>query len=159
MMTDLARLHQFILRRLSSSANCLVVPACDLLAGKKGASLKEALAAFSSWGTVHGPTASYTRMALVFGKSAPATPVVPKAAAQQLKRQRADSSTYYESGSESGQPIPALASFRTSFRQPSLRGFSRGGTRGSGSGSGNPFLCGFKRGSFDGGRGRGGRGK
>jgi hypothetical protein len=164
MMADLARLHQFIRRRLSSSANCMVVPACDLLAGKKGASLEETLAAFSSWGTVHGPTASYTRMALTlvdsyFGKSAPAAPVVPKAASQQLKRQRSESSTSYESGSESGQQIPALASFRTSFRQPSLRGFSRGGTRGSGPGSGNPFPRGFKRGSFDGGPGRGYRGK
>jgi hypothetical protein len=90
MMADLARLHLFIQRRISSSANCLVVPACDLLAGKKGASLEEALAAFSTWGTVHGPTASYTRIALAlvdgyFGKSAPAAPVVPKAASQQLK--------------------------------------------------------------------------
>jgi hypothetical protein len=166
MMADLARLHQFIQRRLSSSINCTVVPACDLLTGKKGASIEEALAAFSSWGTVHGPTASYTRMALAlvdgyFGKPAPAAPVVPKAASQQLKRQRSESSTSYESGSESGQPIPALASFRTSFRQPSLRGFSRGGSRGSGPGSGNPFPRGSKRGSFDGdgGRGRGYRGK
>jgi hypothetical protein len=174
MMADLARLHQFIQRRLSSSPNCTVVPACDLLAGKKGASIEEALAAFSSWGTVHGPTASYTRMALAlvdgyFGKAAPAAPVVPKAAGQQLKRQRTESSTSYESGSESGQPIPALSSFRTSFRQPNLRGFSRGGSRGSGPGSGNPFprgsgnpiQRGSKRGSFggDGVRGRGYRGK
>ena len=104
-----------------------------------------------------------------FGKAAPAAPVVPKAAGQQLKRQRTESSTSYESGSESGQPIPALSSFRTSFRQPNLRGFSRGGSRGSGPGSGNPFprgsgnliQRGSKRGSFggDGGRGRGYRGK
>jgi hypothetical protein len=108
MMADLARLHQFIQRRLSSSANCLVIPACDLLVGKKGASLEEALAAFSSWGTVHGPNASYTRMALAlvdsyFGKTTPAAPVTPKTATQQLKRQRAES----ESGSESGQPCRA----------------------------------------------------
>ncbi len=165
MMVDLACLHQFIQRRLSSSANCLVVPACDLLAGKKGASLEESLVAFSSWGTVHGPNSSYTRMALAlvdsyFGKTAPTVPTVPvvsKAATQQLKRQRAESSTSYESGSESGQPIPALSSFRTSSRQPSLRGFSRGGSRGSG--SGNPFPRGFKGGRFDGGRGCGSRGK
>ncbi len=90
-----------------------------------------------------------------FGKAAPAAPVVPKAASQQLKRQRSESSTSYESG----QPIPALASFRTSFRQPSLRGFSRGGSRGSGPGSGNPFPRGSKRGSFSGDSGRGYRGK
>ncbi len=122
-MADLARLHQFIQRRLSSSANCLVVPACDLLAGKKGASLEKALAAFSSWGTVHGPNASYTRMALAlvdsyFGKTAPAAPVMPKAATQQLKRQRAESSTSYESGSEAGQPIPALSSLRLPVASP-----------------------------------------
>jgi hypothetical protein len=89
--------------------------------------------AFSSWGTVHGPNSSYTRMALAlvdsyFGKTAPTAPTIPvvsNAATQQLKRQRAESSTSYESGSESGQPIPALSSFRTSSRQPSLRGFSR----------------------------------
>jgi hypothetical protein len=95
MMADLARLHQFIQRRLSSSANCLVVPACDLLAGRKGASLEEAQAAFSSWGTIHGPNASYTRIALslvdsYFCKTAP---VLPKTAIQQLKRQRGESST------------------------------------------------------------------
>jgi hypothetical protein len=36
MMADLARLHLFIQRRLSSSSNCQVIPTCDLLAGKKG---------------------------------------------------------------------------------------------------------------------------
>jgi hypothetical protein len=81
-----------------------------------------------------------------FGKTAPAAPVTPKAATQQLKRQRAESSTSYESGSKSGQPIPALSSFRTSSRQPNLRGFTRGGSRGSG--SGNPFPRGYKRGSL-----------
>jgi hypothetical protein len=55
MMADLACLHQFIQRRLSSSANCLVVPACDLLAGKKGASLEEALGAISSWARSTAP--------------------------------------------------------------------------------------------------------
>jgi hypothetical protein len=154
MMAELARLHLFIQRRLSSSSNCQVIPACDLLAGKKGASLEEALAAFSTWGTVHGSTASYTRMALAlvdghFGN----TPPPP----QHLKRQRVESSTSYESGSESGHPIPALTSFRTSSRPPSLRGFTRGGSRASG--SGDPFPRGSKRGNFDGGRGSGGRGK
>jgi hypothetical protein len=165
MMADLARLHQFIQRRLSSRANCLVVPACDLLAGKKGATLQEALAAFFSWGIVHGPNASYTWMALAlvdsyFGKTTPVAPVMPKTVTQQLKRHRVKSSTSYESGSESGQPIPALSSFRTTSRQPNLRGFTRGGSRGSGSGYPfPPFPHGNKRGSFDGGRGRGSSGK
>jgi hypothetical protein len=165
MMADLARLHIFIQRRLSSSTNCQVIPACDLLTGKKGASPEEALAAFSSWGTVHGSTASYTRMALAlvdghFNTQAPAAPVVPAAPPQlHQKRQRAESSTSYESGSDAGQPIPALTSFRTSSRPPNLRGFSRGGSRGSG--PGNPFPRGSKRGNFEGGRGgrgSGGRG-
>jgi hypothetical protein len=152
-MADLARLHLFILRRLSSSGNCNVFPACDLLAGKKDASL----AAFSSWGTVHGYNASYTRMSLSlidchFGKTPPAAPVLQARPPQHQKRPRAESSTSCESGSESGQPIPALSSFRTSERQPSLRGFTRGGTRGSG--TGNPFPRGFKRGNFIGGRGK-----
>jgi hypothetical protein len=162
MMADLAHLHTFIQRRLSSSPNCQVIPACDLLAGKKGASAEEALAAFSAWGTIHGSTASYTRMALAlvdghFGSPPPAAAVLPSQLQPSQKRQRADSSTSYtsyESGSEAGQPIPALTSFRTSSRPPNLRGFTRGGSRGSG--TGNPFPHGSKRGNFDG--GRGGRG-
>jgi hypothetical protein len=164
MMADLARLHTFIQRRLSSSSNCQVIPACDLLAGKKGASPEEALAAFSTWGTIHGSTASYTRMALAlvdghFGSPPPAAAVLPPQPQPHLKRQRAESSTSYtsyESGSEAGQPIPALTSFRTSSRPPNLRGFTRGGSRGSG--TGNPFPRGSKRGNFDGGRGSGSRG-
>ncbi len=85
-----------------------------------------------------------------FGKTRPAAPVLPARPPQHEKRPRAESSTSYESGSESGQPIPALSSFRTSGRQPSLRGFTRGGIRGSG--TGNPFPRGFKRGNFSGGR-------
>jgi hypothetical protein len=82
LMTDLSRLHLFIQRRLSSSPNVVVVPAGDLLVGKKAASPEETLFAFSSWGSVHGTTASYTRMALTlvdchFSKTPPATPVVP----------------------------------------------------------------------------------
>ncbi len=161
MMADLARLHVFIQRRLSSSSNCQVIPACDLLAGKKGASLEEALAAFSTWGTVHGSTASYTRMALAlvdghFGNTPPAALVLPAPPQQHQKRQRAESSTSYESGSKAGHPIPSLTSFRTSSRPPNLCGFTRGGSRGSG--PGNPFPRGYKRGNFDGGRGSGVRG-
>ncbi len=57
-------LHQFILRRLGSSDNCSVIPACDLLTGRNNTSPEDALSAFSSWGTVHGSGAQYTRMAL-----------------------------------------------------------------------------------------------
>jgi hypothetical protein len=80
----------------------------------------------------------------------PAAPVLPVPPPQHKKRQRAESSTSYEFGYESGQPIPALSSFRTSSRLPSLRGFTRGGSHGSG--SGNPFPRSSKRGNFDGGR-------
>jgi hypothetical protein len=53
-------------------------PACDLLVGNP----EEALAAFSSWGAVHGSNASYTRMALslvdsYFRKPSIAAPVQP----------------------------------------------------------------------------------
>jgi hypothetical protein len=49
MMSDLSRLHLFIQRRLSSSpTSSLSLPA----------SPEEMLSAFSSWGTVHGTTAS-----------------------------------------------------------------------------------------------------
>jgi hypothetical protein len=84
MMADLSRLHLFIQRRLSSSSNVVVVPAGELLVGKKAASLEETLSAFSAWGKVHGSTASYTRMALSlvdchFNKMPLATPVVRRA--------------------------------------------------------------------------------
>jgi hypothetical protein len=151
MMADLAHLHLFIQRRLCSSTNCLVIPACDLLSGKKGASLEEALAAFSTWGTVHGSTSSYTRMALAlvdshFGNTPPAAPVLPVPPSQHQKQQRAESNSSYESGSESRHPIPVLSSFRTSSLLPSLCGFSRGGSRWSG--YRNPFRRGSKRGNF-----------
>jgi hypothetical protein len=41
MMADLSRLHLFIQRRLSSSPNIVVVPAGELLVGKKAAILEE----------------------------------------------------------------------------------------------------------------------
>jgi hypothetical protein len=142
MMDDLSRLHLFIQRRLSSSSNVVVVSAGELLVGKKAASLEETLSAFSAWGKVHGSTASYTRMALSlvdchFNKTPPATPVVPPRPPQQQKRPRSESTSSFESGSEQGQPIPALSSFRPPgpSRPPSQRGFTRGGSRGSGPGS------------------------
>ncbi len=41
LMQDLARLHLFIARRLSSSPNCTVLPACDLLTGKVNAARRQ----------------------------------------------------------------------------------------------------------------------
>ncbi len=165
MMSDLSRLHLFIQRRLSSSPNVTVVPAGDLLVGKTAASQEETLSAFSTWGKVHGSTASYTRMALSlvdchFNKAPPATPVVPPRPPLNQKRPRSESTSSFESGSEHGQPIPALSSFRPPgpSRPPSQRGFTRGGSRGSGPGSGFSFPRGFKMGNSGGGRGGGGRG-
>jgi hypothetical protein len=119
LMQDLARLHLFISRRLSSSSNCSVLPACDLLTGRSNASPEEALVAFSSWGAVHGSSSNYTRMALCLvdnhfrkmpvAAMATAQPPLP---APPTKRPRADSSSSYESGLESGMPIPVLSSFR-----------------------------------------------
>jgi hypothetical protein len=154
LMQDLARLHLFIARRLSSSSNCSVLPACDLLTGKLNASLEEALAAFSSWGAVHGSGSNYTRMALClvdshFRKSpattaATAQPVPP---APPTKRPREDSSSSYESGMEAGMPIPALSSFRPTPRFKSPRGgqlhfpgFTRGSSCGGQRGGSNPPL-------------------
>ncbi len=152
-MQDLARLQLFISRRLGGSGNCTVIPACDLLSGKSNTSPEEALAAFASWGTVHGSTANYTRMALSlvdsYFRRGPAAPP-----SQAAKRPRCDSSTSYDSGSKAGLPIPALSSFRMprfkapADRQPFLPGFTRGGSRGGGN---NP-----KRG-FQGGSGPAGR--
>jgi hypothetical protein len=154
-----ARLQLFISRRLGGSSNCTVIPACDLLSGKRNTSPEEALAAFASWGAVHGSTANYTRMALslvdsYFRRGPAAPPAQPMPPSQAVKRPRCDSSTSYDSGYEADLPIPALSSFRTlrfkppADRQPFLPGFTRGGSRGGGN---NP-----KRG-FHGGSGPAGR--
>jgi hypothetical protein len=149
LMQDLARLHLFISRRLSSSANCSVLPACDLVTGKKNATPEEALSAFSTWGAVHGSNSNYTRMALYlvdnhFRKASrsAAAAAQPTPPAPARKRPRDDSFTSYESGSESGLPIPALTSFRPAprfkapaGRQPPFPGFTRGGSRGGGNAS------------------------
>jgi hypothetical protein len=160
LMCDLARLHQFILRRLGSGDNCSVIPACDLLTGRNNTSPEDALSAFSSWGTVHGSGAHYTRIALAlvdnhFGSSPPSTPKATPQPATAGKRTwgESTSSSPYDSGSDTGRPIPALSSFRqTRFKAPvsrqrALPGFSRGGSRGGG----NDAARGSKR-SFRGGR-------
>jgi hypothetical protein len=155
-----APLQQFISRRLTASANCTVTPACDLLSGKKNTSPEEALSAFSSLGAVHGTNANYTRMALTlvdthFPQSTATAPVQPAPPTQAAKRPRAESTSSYQSGSESGLLIPALSSFRAprfkapAGRQPPLPVFTRGRTRGGSNRS-------SKRG-FQGGRGTAGR--
>jgi hypothetical protein len=64
LLEDLRRLHSFFKQRLSSFANCTVIPVGDLMAGKKDASNSDIIAAYSGWGSVHGYGTSYTRMAL-----------------------------------------------------------------------------------------------
>ncbi len=60
LMQDLARLQLFISRRLSGSANCTVIPACDLLSGKKNTSPEEALSALMEGsGSGSGPVQNY----------------------------------------------------------------------------------------------------
>ncbi len=157
-MCDLARLHQFIHRRLGSSDNCSVIPACDLLTGRNKTGPEDAISAFSSWGTVHDSGAQYTRMVLAlvdnhFGSSPlPGPKPIPQTAtAGKRPRAESTSSSAYDSGSDMGRPIPALSSFRpTRFKapvssQPDLPGFSRGGS------GGNDAARGSKRG-FRGGR-------
>ncbi|MFO0003768.1 MAG: hypothetical protein ACK559_21825, partial [bacterium] len=56
-MCDLARLHQFILRRLGSGDNCSVIPACDLLTGRNNTRPEDALLLLGhrpwQWCTLH----------------------------------------------------------------------------------------------------------
>jgi hypothetical protein len=157
LMQDLARLQLLISQRLVGSANCTVIPACDLLSGKRNTSPEEALATFASWGAVHGSNANYTRMALPLGDSyfrrLPAAP--PCAAGAALSgAEEAVVRLLLHSGSEAGLLIPALSSFRAprfkapAGRQPTPPVFTRGGSRGGGN---NP-----KRG-FHGGSGSAGR--
>jgi hypothetical protein len=79
---DLRRLHSFFKQHLSSYANCSVIPAGDLIAGKRDASNTDIIAAYSGWGAVHGSGTSYTRMALylldnLFRAPSPSQPPLP----------------------------------------------------------------------------------
>ncbi len=98
---------------------------------RENTSPEEALSAFSTWGAVHGTSANYTRMALTlvdthFRQSTATAPVQPAPPTQATKRPRAESTSSYESGSESSVPIPALSSLRAprfkaaAGRQPPL---------------------------------------
>ncbi len=125
------------------------MPAFDLLTGIKNATPEEALSAFSTWGAVHGSNSNYMRMALSLVdnhfRQSPASAAAAVQRAQHTlatKRPRADSSTSYESGSESGLSISALTSFgpaprfkEPASRQPPFPGFTRGGSRGGGNAS------------------------
>ncbi len=137
LLLDLGRLHRFIESRLSSIPLCEVIPSGDLLAAKHGASTSEILAAYSSWGAVHGSGAAYTRMALT---------LVDKVLSGNFKKplpppQQADGGgrrKRTESGSSSGSHRSAASSSRHAggdFLPVFTRGGSRGGGRGGGRGS------------------------
>jgi hypothetical protein len=135
LLLDLGRLHRFIESRLSSFPLCEVIPAGDLLVAKHGASTSEILAAYSSWGAVHGSGAAYIRMALTlvdkvmsgsFRKPLPP----PQAADGGGKRKRS------ESGSSSGSHRSTASSSRHStLLLPVFTRGSRGRGRGGGGGS------------------------
>jgi hypothetical protein len=132
LLLDLARLHRFIESRISSFPNCEVIPTGDLLAAKNGATTSEVLAAYASWGAVHGNSAAYTRMALTLVdkvlsgnfKKPQQQPVSDGSG----KRKRTESSSSSSSNlSAGGAPLRHT-------RDGQLPGFVCGGSRGGGRG-------------------------
>ncbi len=134
LLLDLARLHHFIESRISSFTDCEVIPAGDLLAAKNGATMSEVLAAYASWGAVHGNSTAYTRMALTlvdkvwsgnFKKPLQQQPVSGGTG----KRKRTESGTSTSSNRSAG---GAQLHHRRDGQRP---GFVRGGSRGGGRGN------------------------
>jgi hypothetical protein len=145
-LEDLRRLHGFISSRLSTFTNVRVVSRAELLTGHSSSSFDNILAAYSDWGAVHGPSTSYTRMALSLSDI-----ISGKALSQEQparpgnKRARSDSTG--SSSSQSTQPsrpprsIPVLGSLpyqqtvhgrgRGSNQVFTNPGGSRGGFRGN----------------------------
>jgi hypothetical protein len=64
LQNELHRLHTFFVNRLASSPNCIVITSGDLMVQKRNTTATEILAAYFTWGAVHGTYLSYTRMAL-----------------------------------------------------------------------------------------------
>jgi hypothetical protein len=160
LLDDLRRLHSFFKQRLSSYANCSVIPAGDLIAGKRDASNTDIIAAYSSWGGVHGSGTSYTRMALYmldnlfrvpFAKPAP-PPNKGKRPRSESTSSSGGNSSYSDTGSKNRSARRDDRSGgdrrdRGDRREP---GFIRGGSRGSSRGGphgGN--HGGPKRGFYD----------
>ncbi len=148
LLLDLARLHRFIESRISSFPNCEVIPAGDLLAAKNGATTSEVLAAYASWGAVHGNSAAYTRMALtlvdkVLSGNFKNTQQQQPVSGGSGKRKRTESSSSSSSSRSSGD-----AQLRHS-RDGQPPGFDRGGSRGGGRG-GFPTHSGKRGGNYSG---------
>ncbi len=161
LLADLGRLHNFFTQRLSSHTNGTVVPAGDLIAGKRNAKNADIISTYSSWGAVHGTGTSYTRMALflidnLFRASFREPSAPPKVNPGNRPRSESASSSGSSSSHSTRQDPtrnPGFPRYRGDKREerPGCdrreRGFSRGGFRGGNRG-------GLRRGS-DGPRGRG----
>jgi hypothetical protein len=144
LLEDLRRLHSFFKQRLSSFANCTVILAGDLIAGKRDASNSDIIAAYSGWGAVHGSGTSYTRMALYLLDNLFRVPLAkPAPPSNKGKRPRSESTSSSVNSSYSG-----TGSYNRSARRDDRSGgdrrdrgdrrepgfvprFIRGGSRGS----------------------------
>jgi hypothetical protein len=144
LLDDLRRLHSFFKQRLSSFANCSVIPAGDLIAGKMDASNSDIIAAYSGWGAVHGSGTSYTRMALYLLDNLFRVPFAkPASPSNKGKRPRSESTSSSVNSSYSGTGSNNRSARRDDRsggdrrdrgdrREPGfVPGFIRGGSRGS----------------------------
>ncbi len=160
LLNDLRRLHSFFKQHFSSHANCSVISAGDLIAGKRDASNTDIITAYSGWGAVHGSGTSYTRMALYLLDNLFRVPFAkPGPPPNKGKRPRSEStsssggnSSYSDTGSKdrSARREDRSGGDRRDHgdrREPSfIRSGSRGSSRGSphGGNHGGP-----KRGFYD----------
>jgi hypothetical protein len=159
LLEDLRRLHSFFKQRLSSFANCTVIPAGDLIARKKDASNSDIIAAYSGWGAVHGSGTSYTRMALYLLDNLFRVPIAkPAPPSNKGKRLRSESTSSSVNSGYSGTGSGNRSARRDDRsggdrcdrgdrREPGfVPGFIRGGSRGSSRGGKHG---GSKRGLYD----------
>ncbi len=143
LLDDLRRLHSFFKQRLSSYS---VIPAGDLIAGKKDAGNTDIIASYSSWGAVHGSGTSYTRMALyMLDILFRASFIKPAPPPNKGKRPRSESTSSLGGNSSYSDSRSKNRSARREDRPEGDRrepGFTRGGFRGGNRGS-------SKRGFYD----------
>ncbi len=151
LLDDLRRLHTFFKQFLSSYSSCTVIPAGDLIAGKRDARNADIIAAYSSCGAVHGSGTSYTRMALyMLDNHFRATFSKPAPPPNKGKRPRSESTS--SSGGHSTHSDSRSPKYRGDKREDRSggdrreRGFTRGGTRGGFRGG---SRGGSKRGYYD----------
>jgi hypothetical protein len=119
-------------------------PGAELLTGQWSSSFDSILAAYSDWGAVHGPSTSYTRMALILsniisGKAVPQEQPPRPGNKQARSDSTASSSSQSTHPSQLSHPIPVLGSStyqqappgRGSNRAAANRSGNRGGFRGN----------------------------